>query len=341
MRWLILLTVTAVGAALGTALLRSYAIRSGLIDQPNPRSSHSLPTPRAGGVAIVAASLAGMVFLAAIHLLPLRMFVALAGGGLAVAAVGFIDDRRPLPARVRFIVHIGAAVWCLGWLGGLPPLRVAVHIVHLGWAGYLLGALAIVWVLNLFNFMDGIDGIAASEAVFVTGSGAVIAWLLTPLTAVGPVAAVVLAACAGFLVWNWPPAKIFMGDVGSGYLGYMIAALAVAAGHENPAAVWVWLILGGSFFVDATVTLARRSLRGDRVHEAHRSHAYQWLARRWGAHRPVTVATIAINLLWLFPAAWLATRHPASAWWISLAALGPLIILVLIAGAGRREPEAL
>src|SRR5262249_52972709 len=141
-----------------------------------------------------------------------------------------------------------------------------------------------------------------------------------------------------FLVWNWPPAKIFMGDVGSGYLGYVIAALAVEAGHEQPVAVWIWLILGGVFFVDATVTLARRTLRGDKLHEAHRSHAYQWLARRWVVVLPVTLKALAINVLWLFPCAWLALVHPRLAGWILLAALTPLVVLALLAGAGRREP---
>ena len=339
MFWWILLSVTAISAALLTDLLRRYAQRSGLIDHPNARSSHSQPTPRGGGLAIVATSLFGMTFLFAAHLITLQTFVALAGGGIAVAVVGFADDRHTLPARIRFAVHVGAALWCLGWLGGLPPLGFAGEGPRLGWIGYVLGTLAIVWVLNLFNFMDGIDGIAASEAVFITGAGAVLSWSAAPIAACA--AAVVAAASAGFLFLNWPPAKIFMGDVGSGYLGYIIVGLAIAAGHESPPALWVWLILGGVFFVDATVTLARRSLRGDKVHEAHRSHAYQWLARRWRAHSPVTWSVVAINTLWLLPAARLAQLHPTAAGWILLGALAPLIILVLIAGAGRQEPAVL
>jgi len=336
--WLILLTGTAVSSALVTALLRQYAVRSGLIDHPNARSSHSVPTPRGGGLAIVITSLAAAALLCVVQALPWRTFVALAGGGLAVAVVGFLDDRHALPATVRFGVHIGAALWCLAWLGGMPPLRFADHVIQLGWSGYVVGTLAIVWVLNLFNFMDGIDCIAASEAVFITGAGASLGWVAAPFSTLSAAAAAVAAASGGFLLWNWPPAKIFMGDVGSGYLGYVIAALAVGAGHENPAAVWIWLILGGVFFVDATVTLARRTLRGDKLHEAHRSHAYQWLARRWGAHLPVTATTVTINLLWLLPCAWLALRYPRFSWWILLVALTPLGILAALAGAGRREP---
>jgi len=339
MLWLILLVTTALAAAIFTGVLRRYALSAGLIDHPNARSSHSLPTPRGGGLAIVTTSLVGMAVLCAFQLLPVRTFIALGGGGIAVAIVGFVDDRRTLSARVRFIVHVGSALWCLGWLGGAPPLGFGEHPLTLGWSGYLLGTLSIVWVLNLFNFMDGIDGIAASEAVFVTGGGAILLAWLTPATA--GAAAVVAAASAGFLLWNWPPARIFMGDVGSGYLGYTIAGLGMAAGHESPPAVWVWLILGGVFFVDATVTLVRRSLRGEKVHEAHRSHAYQWLARRWRAHSPVTWSVVAINILWLMPAARLARIYPAAAGWILLGALAPLVVLVLISGAGRHEPSVL
>src|SRR5438094_479119 len=128
--------------------------------------------------------------------------------------------------------------------------------------------------------MDGIDDIASSEPTFVAWSGAA----LTAPAASGAAAVILGATCLGFLRWNWPPARIFMGDVVSGYLGYVIAVLALASTREDPVAIWVWLILGGVFFVDPTVTLLWRLLRGERVYEAHRSHTYQWLARRCGGH---------------------------------------------------------
>jgi Fuc2NAc and GlcNAc transferase len=336
----VLAAATAVVSALMTGMLRRYAIQAGLIDRPNVRSSHSIPTPRGGGLAIVVTSIAALALLCFLHVVSIRVFAAIAVGGLAVATVGFVDDRHTLPARVRLAVHVFAALWCLWWLGGLPPLLLGTQVIRLGWPGYVLGALAIVWVLNLFNFMDGIDGIAASEAIFVTGAAAVLGWVFGDCGAVPLSSAMVSAACAGFLIWNWPPAKIFMGDVGSGYLGYLIAALAMAAAVDNPVSVWVWLILGGAFFVDATVTLARRTLRGERLYEAHRSHAYQWLARRWGSHRPVTVMVLAVNVFWLFPAAWLVMRKPACAGWIVAGAYLPLIILAVAAGAGRGEQPA-
>jgi Fuc2NAc and GlcNAc transferase len=145
------------------------------------------------------------------------------------------------------------------------------------------------------------------------------------------------AACFGFLIWNWPPAKIFMGDVGSGYLGFVIGVLALAAARENSVTLWVWLILSGVFFVDATLTMARRCLRGERVYQAHRSHAYQWLARRWRSHKLVTATVVAINLLWLLPCAWLAIAWPKLVVWTVLIALGPVAVAAFAAGSGRSE----
>jgi Fuc2NAc and GlcNAc transferase len=260
----------------------------------------------------------------------------LTGGGIIVALVGFLDDRRQLSARVRLAAHLTAAVWALVCMGGLPPLRYADQVLSFGGAGYIIGALGIAWTLNLFNFMDGIDGIAASEAAFVVWGGALLAFLTGSSAAVPAMGLAFGAVCCGFLLWNWPPAKIFMGDVGSGYMGYVIAVLAVAAAREKPVALLVWLILGGVFFSDASVTLVRRLSRGERLYEAHRTHAYQWLSRRWGSHRAVTVGVAIVNLVWLFPCAWLATVNPGRASWIVIIALAPIALLSFLAGAGRR-----
>ena len=180
-------------------------------------------------------------------------------------------------------------------------------------------------------------GIAASEAVFVGAAGAGLGGLVGLDSATDAVTAAIAAASLGFLLWNWPPAKIFMGDVGSGFSGYVIGVLGLAASREHPAEIWVWLILAGVFFVDATVTLVRRTARGERVRQAHRIHAYQWLARRWGSHLPVTISMWVVNLLWLLPCAYFATIDPTHAAWIALLALSPLVVLVVVAGAGRSE----
>src|SRR5690348_7205960 len=263
--------------------MRTLAVRIGIIDIPNDRSSHERPTPRGGGVAIVLSASAGTVWLMVARVIESRVGVALLGGGLLLASVGLADDYISLPVGFRFLVHVAAAIWALAWLG--KPFCGLAADLHV-WVRalvYLACLLAIVWVINLYNFMDGIDGIAGSEGVFVCWAGA---WLLGVSAGFGSLAAagvIVGASSMGFLVWNWPPAKIFMGDVGSGYLGYMIAVIAVSSIRDNALSGWTWLVLGGAFVVDATATLLRRLGRRDPVFSAHRTHAYQRLARRWGS----------------------------------------------------------
>jgi len=258
-------------------------------------------------------------------------------GGIPVALVGFLDDRASLSVSARFSVHFLAAVFGVYMLGGVPPIQLYGQPLDVGIAADALAVVAIVWTLNLFNFMDGIDGIACSEAIFVAAAGTVVCSSGVSFVDSNAVALLLVGACLGFLVWNWPPAKIFMGDVGSGYLGYVIALLALTSARENSAGPFIWLILGGVFFVDATVTFVRRLIRRERVYEPHRSHAYQWLARRWGSHIRVTSAVWLVNLFWLLPLALLCENNRQYAGLITLLALCPLVALALAAGAGRSE----
>jgi Fuc2NAc and GlcNAc transferase len=324
-------------ACILTGAVRRFAIRHGLLDRPNERSSHSTPTPRGGGIAIAIASLLAMSVQRLLGMLEPRLFAALLVGGLAVAAVGFMDDRRRVSAKLRLLIHAAAAVLAMALLGGLPPIQIGEQLLHFGAGGFVFGALAIIWALNLFNFMDGIDGIAAGEAAFVCGVGALLATQFDTGAGWSQAALAVCAASVGFLIWNWPPARIFMGDVGSGYLGYAIALFALANGREHPAAIFSWLILGGAFLCDSTATLAVRVLRRERVFDAHRSHAYQRLARRWHSHRRVTLSVALVNVGWLLPCAIFALMHPALALWTALVAVVPLVTLVLFTGAGRAE----
>jgi len=323
-------------SALLTGVTRRLADSFGMLDVPNARSSHTSAIPRGGGAAIVVTSSVTLSTLALLGLVSRDLLLAMLGG-IPVAVVGIVDDRHAVPAAVRLAVHVAAALWAVFWLGGLPEVQVAGQIIRLGWQGDVLAVLGIVWVLNLFNFMDGIDGIAASEGVFVTCGVAALTWFGLDPSGVSATGAVLGASCLGFLVWNWPPAKIFMGDVGSGYVGYEIAVLAVAAARQSPAALWATLILGGVFLVDSTVTLLRRMLRGERWYAAHRTHAYQWLARRWASHGRVMVAVLLADVFWLLPCAVFATRHPALAAVTTLVALAPLVVLAIAAGSGRPE----
>jgi Fuc2NAc and GlcNAc transferase len=318
-------------------LLRHSRIRA-LVDRPNARSSHSTPTPRGGGLSMVAVTSLGVLGLYALGTIALPLTAALLLGGLSIAAVGFWDDVRSAPVGVRMAVHFGAAIWAVYCFGGTSVIRMGAVSADLGIAGSILSVLTIVWTLNLFNFMDGIDGIAASEAACILfGAAALGSFVAKSAPAAVAPELIAGAACLGFLRWNWPRARIFMGDIGSGYLGYVIAVIGIHSNQTSAINIYAWLILGGVFFVDATLTLCRRMLRRQRVYEAHRTHAYQWLARRWGSHARVTLTVIAVNIAWLLPCAALAVGYPAYGAWICLIALAPLAVGAFLSGSGRPE----
>lgn len=305
-----LLVAGSFGASLLlTAFVRRYALQHSLVDIPNARSSHTNPTPRGGGLAIVVIWFLVLAILIFLRRLDEWVGLALLGGGVAVAAVGWLDDRRGMPAGVRALVHVLAAGWAVWCLGGFPSLDLGVAVAPLGTAGSLLAVVGLAWLTNLYNFMDGIDGLAAGEAV---GAGLVGGVLLAAAGATGLslVALALAAAAGGFLVFNWPPAKIFMGDVGSGLLGYAFGVLALASERAGAVPLIVWMILLAVFIVDATATLIRRIVKGERWFEAHRSHAYQHAVQAGYSHRDVTVAVMGLNALlavaatgvWLVPA---------------------------------------
>jgi Fuc2NAc and GlcNAc transferase len=313
-------------AVLGTWLLIHFAPQLRLIDRPNERSSHQVPTPRGGGIALVVAVLAGLLALPGD--LPLAIKPALYAA-LPVALLGLIDDRFGLPAPLRLACHLAAAAG--GILAFGAPLEPGLprHLL------LPLAALGVAWGTNLFNFMDGIDGIAATEGLFIA---AVAAALLAPQAPpIAAALAVIAATCAGFLVWNWAPARIFMGDVGSGFFGFLLAAIAVLTALQGLVALPVWLILWSTFIADTGVTLVRRVLRGEQWWNAHRSHAYQRLARRLGNHARSTLLYSAINVLAVAPAALLAHARPTIAWWICFVVLGWLAALAYKAGAGTPD----
>lgn len=320
-------------AALATGALRRVALRRGLLDHPNARSSHSTPTPRGGGLSIAAVWLA---WTAASAFVAGADPVAAAGIGIGaalVAAVGFADDHRHVPAAIRFAVHVVAVAIAVWALGGVALGALDRSVAH----GFVqaFAVVACVWFVNLFNFMDGIDGIAASESATVSLGAAWLTWLLDGPAWLTTSWLVLAGGSVGFLAHNWPPARIFMGDVGSGFLGFAIGALLVASTHVAGFTVWTALILVAAFSADATVTLVRRAARGEKWYAAHRSHAYQHLARRWRSHRTVTLLFIALDACILLPVAFLSTAVPTSGPWLAAITLVVLCTLAWLAGAGE------
>ena len=316
--------------------LRKYAIIRSVLDVPNDRSSHSVPTPRGGGMAIVAAFLLALIVSIFLNLIQLQVFLAMFGAGIVVATIGFFDDHAHIHARWRLAGHFLAAIWALYWLGGVSLLTGFGLTIELGVVGNLLAIFYLVWMLNLYNFMDGIDGIASVEAICVCTLAAFIYWLsgyeglmLPPLF--------LSAAVLGFFCWNFPRALIFMGDAGSGFLGVTIGILSLAAAICEPNLLWVWLVLVGVFIVDATYTLFRRLVRHEKIYEAHRSHGYQFAARQLCSHIPVTIGVAVINIFWLGPIA-LAVALGALDGVIGVfIAYAPLLLLAAKFKAGAQE----
>lgn len=321
-----------------TGLMRRYALRSHLLDVPNARSSHVQPTPRGGGVAIVVSFLLATGASVAAGVLPGGLGAALIGAGSLVAVLGYVDDRRSLSAGFRLTGHMVAAAWVVACVGPIGPVPLFGVQVDIPWLSVALCWLFIVWMINLFNFMDGIDGLASAEAVAVALGGSFLWWWVQP-TGAWSLGVLFAAAAAGFLLWNFPPARIFMGDAGSGFIGLCLATLALWSARGQPALFWSWLVMLGGFMVDSTTTLLRRYRRGERVHEPHRNHAYQYAARLVGAHRPVTLGMTAINVLWLFPWALAATNGWVDGLVAVVVAYIPLVVLAFRLKAGDRAAQ--
>jgi Fuc2NAc and GlcNAc transferase len=331
--WIVCLVALTVAMTAGICIL---VRKVGIIDIPNERSSHSSPVPRGGGVAIVAGVLAGLVLshdgfsLERWHLAGVML------PAISVALVGLVDDKWGLAVLPR-----------LGVQGAAVLLVVAMFLAGIAGQSGLIGAwlwlycagivIGLLWLINLYNFMDGIDGIASLQAVFVAGTLGVLSIAGDPGSFSGTLGLSVAACAAGFLTFNWPPARIFMGDTGSGFLGFIIGAVALAGISEHLVSPFVPLILMAAFISDATVTLLRRMLRGERWHQAHRAHAYQHLAVRFRQHRKVLICLAGVNLVWLLPLALLAQGFPR--WGGALCGLAyvPLVVSAMRLGAGIRS----
>ena len=292
-------------------------------------------------MAIVLVFLGGLSLLAVIDRVPSALLMALAGAGGWVAIIGFIDDHDHISARWRLLAHFAGAVWALSWVGGLPSLSLFGHMLDMGWLGHGVAAVYLVWLLNLYNFMDGIDGIAGIEALTVC-MGVMALYLLSPAVDNSwNMPMLLLASVSGFLFWNFPRARIFMGDVGSGFIGLMLGILSIQAAWLDPLLFWGWVILLGTFVVDATLTLLRRIVRGERFFEAHRSHAYQYASRKHGSHAKVSMTVGLINLLWLLPVAVVVGLGWLEGLVGVMLAYTPLVWLAFHFNAGAKELQTI
>lgn len=324
--------VVLAAAAAGTWAVKRAAEAWQVLDHPNERSSHVHPTPRGGGVAIYLAAMAAAGWLAVHGTIDRRLALGFIIPGSVVALIGAVDDVRGTSPLARILVHFAAAVaavWALDpFVGGGMPVE--------GLVARLTWVVAIVGAVNVFNFMDGIDGLAGMEGTMVAGVGGALL-LAHGATGLAHLALAVAAACLGFLVWNWAPARIFMGDIGSGFLGFALAWLALASERAGAAPGYLWGLVGGVFLADGAFTLVRRAARGERWWSAHRSHAYQREAMHVGSHARVAGLALALNVI-LAALAWTADRGAMPALLACL--LGAVLLVAVYLVVERRAPMA-
>ncbi|OGI42769.1 MAG: hypothetical protein A2150_07660 [Candidatus Muproteobacteria bacterium RBG_16_64_11] len=320
-------------ALLATRYLCHPGARLRILDYPNERSLHTRPTPRTGGLAILAA-ICGVTVPLALAWPTITMGI-IAGGGLSIAMLSFLDDRFSISPALRMLAHVVVAILLLA--GGLGPSGLSLPGMYLAWPvaiGAPLSVLFVVWMINLYNFMDGMDGLAGGMTMIGFSSFA----LLGMIAGNAPFATLSLAAAAaagGFLVFNFPPARIFMGDAGSSLLGFLAAALAVWGERDGIVPMWATLLIFSPFIVDASATLLQRAWRGETLWQAHKRHYYQRLVQLGWGHKKTVLYEYALMFACAVSALW-ATRQTPSVQWFILA-LWAVCYPMLMVGVTRLE----
>ncbi|MBN2824658.1 MAG: glycosyltransferase family 4 protein [Campylobacterales bacterium] len=294
-----------------TYAIKKYALQKSIIDIPNERSSHAVPTPRGGGLAIIVTFFIGLFLLQ--EEMDTKLFYALLCS-LPIVVVSLVDDIISLSSKVRFLVQAVSALMALYFLGGVDSVDFILFEVH-GWWLNIFAFFSIVWLTNLYNFLDGIDGYAASEAIAVA-----LGLYLVLNTGLG---LVLIASTFGFLIFNWHKASIFMGDVGSATLGFIFAILAFS--ETSNGTIYFWLIILSIFWVDATITLIRRYRNNEKVTQAHRKHAYQRLTQQGWSHSKVVLYSIFVNAVFLALLYWLPRE-----WWLYLFIANLIVMFFII-----------
>lgn len=314
------------------ACYRKIAIRNAWLDIPNHRSSHRELTPRSGGLVI----LLMYTFLLVFQLITGQLQVVEWGVlviPIGVGLIGFVDDTVSLYPSFRFFGYLLLVAVMVTAFMPLPLVNVWEYSIESDWMLLAIYVLAMTWLINLFNFMDGINGIAAGQFIFVV----VASYFLLPVLVSYQfdIMLVVVASVVGFLCWNFPFGKVFLGDVGSTFLAAILAVLMLFTIKYQGASPWMWFILCASFIVDTGYTLIVRIYTRQVWYQPHASHAYQILARRWSSHGKVVVLMMLLNILWLWPLAWLAAQSTgAGVMWAVVACL-PLIAICRLVNAGK------
>ncbi|MFW3383597.1 MraY family glycosyltransferase [Aliarcobacter butzleri] len=296
-----------------TYFIKNYMIKKSLVASVNERSSHTVPTPHGGGIAIAITWFIGLFYLYFIGQIENNLFYALLFGAV-ISIVSFFDDIYELSPKLRLIIQAIVAIGGLYFLGGFETLTFGIFDIQNPIFTNIFAFFMIIWFINLYNFLDGINGYAGSEALFLAVAGFILFG--------GNHFLVLAVAVLGFLYWNWNKAKIFMGDVGSTLLGYNVAIFTIYYANQEPTNFWIWIILFGVYWFDATLTLIRRKLNKERLSQAHKKHAYQRLTQAGWSHYKVTNYSIGLNVL-LFAIVYFVSN-------IFVAFLLAFVVLVLV-----------
>ena len=307
---LILLPISSLIVYVLVGVWLNYANRIKLLDLPNLRSSHSTAIPRSGGLPVVCIFFVVLTYLLYIQLVPVKYFFALFIGGFLISLVGLLDDFFQIALWKRLLVHFIASFSSIYFLGGLAPIVVYDYTFDFGLLSDVIIIIFLVWMINLYNFMDGINGIASIETISVVFAVALLYLMFDSLLFVSWFPPLFLGFCViGFLFWNFPNAKIFLGDVGSGFLGFNIGVFAIYSSWDHFNMFWAWLILLGVFIVDSTFTLIYRILTGEKFYTAHNQHLYQILSNHFSSQKRVSLAVAATNIFWLLPIAYFVSSQ--------------------------------
>ncbi len=326
----VILGISVISAFFLTGWIRKLALKHQLVDIPNQRSSHKVPTPKSGGLAIAAPFIAVLILQISSGQLTPQVGINIMIASASVLTIGFIDDYRSLGIGPRLLIHTMAGALIIYTIGPIDVVIVDDVQFELGIAGILITLILLIWTINLFNFMDGINGLASFEWIFSISAGIFILLYATDVSVDRLVLFnVITASVVGFLIWNFPVAKIFMGDSGSGFLGIMFGTFWLLSYKVDPLFLWITPILLAVFIVDATITLIRRIISGKRFYQAHREHTYQKLADLTNSHSIVTLGILLINCLWLFPLAFFCATRLLSVQLAMTLAFAPLIMMQL------------
>ncbi len=294
---LIVLIISTISCIV-TIVIKQIATKKNILDTPNERSSHVIPTPRGGGLAIVIGWFLGLFYFYFLGKLDKFLFLALISG-IIIVIIGILDDIYNIKPIIRIIGQSVSVILALFFLGGLKSFDIGIYKLEIYWLITPLAFIGMIWLINLYNFLDGIDGYASMQAIFLSFSF----FYFTS----GNYYLVLAAATLGFLIWNWQPAKIFMGDVGSTLLGFNFGVFAIYEQNENSIPIIVFLILTSLFWFDASLTLIRRFRNNEKLTEAHKRHAYQRIVQYGFSHKKTVIFAFSINLI-LFSLAYIALR---------------------------------